>query len=570
MNSKTAVVHEAGRRLRLRFAPGVDAIDLRLRVDQMEGVESVRMNKAARSLVVRYDGRANTRNALLAETARESNGAGTASATRRVTPRLSLPKSLVGAALAAALPQPGRSAAALALVAGKTAVALRAGSEASMVALDAISLATTTLTGHPLTAATSVVLSTVAQHWRDSVLSDTDLLLAHLVPEEDSGYTVARYGRRREMAAAEIAAGDLVRLQRGQVVPVDGIVEDGFDTNARLYAGDRVNRSMQLRAERDAAHSRSARLRAHIRHALLARDPPGPLPAMEGVLALPVAAASLVLALTKDTGRTASMIQLNPHYAFALAYLVARDAALYAAARHGALMSGLDSIERLAIGQTFAFQDVGVLTDPYWHVGRIDVTAGVDAQDVRLWLAQLVGSDDVARLEAGVADSVVDGWLDHGAVLAHPDGALHVAGSAVLERTWKLPRTQADRRSLSRWIGIVRNGQLLARVQLESRLRATIKQHFDALRALGAQRIAVFTENPYEASAAQLHELGADAVVAGDRAQQAAWLASEVQNGRPVVLVHTSMRDVLPPGGLSLCPSTQKRERMAYCWTSPC
>ncbi|MGZ9031616.1 MAG: hypothetical protein ACXW2G_09590, partial [Burkholderiaceae bacterium] len=518
---------------------------------------SVRLNAAARSLVVAHDGRKATREALLQESARRPVVT-TPPPARRRAGRLPVAATVTGAALAATLPQPGRSIVAVALVAARSALGLRAGSEPTAVVLDAISLATTALTGHPLTAATSVVLSTVAEHWRDRLLSDTDQLLAHLVPAEDAAYDVVRGGRRRRVAPSAIVPGDRISLAGGQTVPVDGVAERDGSVGGfvRLHAGDRAERPLQLLAEKATASSRSARLRSHIRHAVLTREQPGPLtPDMERLLAVPMAAGGLVLALTKDTARTASMLQADPQQAVALAHRVAREAALYAAARNGALMSSLDAIERLAVARSIAFQDVGVLAGPYWHVGPIErFDDALPAARVLQWLARSIGTSDTNRLQAGIPDAIVDGWLDHGAVVRDDKAIVHIAGSRVLERTWDLGHADAERHSLARFIGIVREGRLLARVQLESRLRPGIREHFDRLRELGVRRIAVFTENPYKVSTQQLHELGADAVIAGEREQQAAWLEAEAQAGRRTALVHTSMRDLLPPGGLSLCP----------------
>jgi cation transport ATPase len=557
MTPAVTVVHEAGPRIRFKISARVDAVDLQLRVQQLPGVESVRLNPAARSLVVAHDGRKATREALLQESTRRP-AASMPPPARRQAGGLPVSATVAGAALAAALPQPGRSIVALALVAGKSALGLRAGSEPTAIVLDAISLATTALTGHPLTATTSVVLSSVAERWRDSLLADTDQLLAHLVPAEDAEYEIVRGGRRRRVAPSAIVPGDRIALAADQTVPVDGVVDldDGVDEFVRLHAGDRIERPLQLLAEKDAARSRSARLRSHIRHAVMTREQPGPLtPDMERLLAVPMAAGGLVLALTKDTARTASMLQADPQQAVALAHRVAREAALYAAARHGALMSSLDAIERLAVARSVAFQDVGVLTDPYWHVGPIErFDDALPVAQVLQWLARSIGTSDAKRLQAGIPDAIVDGWLDHGAVVSDDQAIVHIAGSRVLERTWDLGHADAERHSLARFIGIVREGRLLARVQLESRLRPDIREHFERLRALGVRRIAVFTENPYEVSAQQLRDLGADAVIAGQREQQAAWLEIEAQAGRRTALVHTSMRDLLPPGGLSLCP----------------
>jgi hypothetical protein len=51
-----------------------------------------------------------------------------------------------------------------------------------------------------------------------------------------------------------------------------------------------------------------------------------------------------------------------------------------------------------------------------------------------------------------------------------------------------------------------------------------------------------------------LTQLGADEVVSQDRAAQERWLAEASERGERVALVHTGLRDLLPPGGLSLCP----------------
>jgi hypothetical protein len=43
-------------------------------------------------------------------------------------------------------------------------------------------------------------------------------------------------------------------------------------------------------------------------------------------------------------------------------------------------------------------------------------------------------------------------------------------------------------------------------------------------------------------------------VISQDRLAQERWLDEAVQQGERVALVHTGLRDILPPGGLSLCP----------------
>jgi hypothetical protein len=85
-------------------------------------------------------------------------------------------------------------------------------------------------------------------------------------------------------------------------------------------------------------------------------------------------------------------------------------------------------------------------------------------------------------------------------------------------------------------------------------LRPGLARSFRDLRALGVRRIAVFTEDPTDRPAESLQRLGADAVVSCSRAAQEHWLEEAMERGERVALVHTGLRNLLPPGGLSLCP----------------
>jgi cation transport ATPase len=173
---------------------------------------------------------------------------------------------------------------------------------------------------------------------------------------------------------------------------------------------------------------------------------------------------------------------------------------------------------------------------------------------VRRWLAGLAGHDQPALLDAGLPDEEVVLWRAHGALLHEPPRVLHIGGAALLERVWQLPLPEPDRRALVRRLGVVDNGRLLATVYLGCRLRPGVAEQIERLRADGVRRIAVFGEDAGAQPAAALGEIGADAVVCASRAAQRDWLAEAVDRGERVALVHTGLRDLLPPGGLSLCP----------------
>jgi cation transport ATPase len=219
------------------------------------------------------------------------------------------------------------------------------------------------------------------------------------------------------------------------------------------------------------------------------------------------------------------------------------------------LLSGLESLDRLATATTFAFEDVGVLAEPYWFVERVIPQAPEFAEtDARRWLSILAGHSDDTLLEAGLPDEQVAAWREHGALLRAEGRVLHIGGAVLVAQTWGLPLPEPDRRSLVRRLGIVEDGRLLATVHLGCRLRPEVSAQLAELRALGVRRIAVFTEDPTAQPALALTQIGADVVVSRDRQTQERWLDGAVERGERVALVHTGLRDLLPPGGLSLCP----------------
>jgi Cu2+-exporting ATPase len=567
------IVHETATRLRLRFARGDQALAARAAVDMLAGVGATRASRAARSLVVAYDGRQRTRAAVLALMRGLPARADRAALPARRDESLPIELPLLAAALTPLLPPAARPAAALGLVAGKAWRAWQRGDDVTAAALDSVALVSTALTGHPLTATTSLLMGSLAERRRNALLQRTDRLLTELASAPASSVTVQREGQPRPMAIDDIEAGDCMWLAPGQTVPADGIVIEGSGevialphdhaapeaagTGTRLAAGTRIlGGTLRLRAERRAAESRVARLRDHVRHLLRTRDAPGALtPDLERLVAVPLTAAGLVLAMTGDTARTAAMLQADPQIGISLAQPVAREAAVYATARSGLLLGGLEPLDRLASATAIAFEDVGVLAAPYWQIERVQpLRADLKAPQVLAWLARLAGHGDASLIGAGLPDSLVVRWREHGALLRDGSTLLHVAGARQIEQTWSLRMPEPDRRGLVRRLGVVAAGELIAVVHLSCALRPGVAEHLAQLRALGVRRIAIFTEDATAQPALALTALGADAVVSRDRAAQERWLAQAIEQGERVALVHTGLRDLLPAGGLSVCP----------------
>jgi len=582
---KIELLHQTRMRLRVRYAAGIDGAALRARLDQMAGVTRVRLAPAIRSLTVEHDGRIATRDALLrmirqrqqaTEKIRPSTTRASGARSRHskpAGPATPLAPALVAATIPA-FPAAIRPWLALAAVAGRAVLSKTLRTEPMALALDSVSLATTALTGHPLASATSVILGALSERWSQRLLADTDELLERIAPVENPLYAVKRGGKALELAPQDLEVHDLVYLRDGWTTPIDGVVSEGRATlmqhmqsghspqrlvsaGSRIFAGESIESGkIALLVEQLASRSRGARLREHIRHAVHSRDQPGRLsPNIERLIALPITSAALVVALTGDVARAAAMLQADPQQGLALAQPVAREASLYALARKGVLMSGMEAIERLASATTIAVEDVGILTESAWRVETIEShERSIDEGRVRQWLARLAGSDAAVSNRLTFPDHRVAAWREHGAVLRDGKRFLHFCGSALAMRTWDIELPQPDRRSLMRRIAIICDGALQAIVQLVSPLRSDLVGQFERLRALGVARLAIFTEDPAAQPAHVLTRLGADEIVCADRNSQADWLSDAAMRGERVALVHTGMRNLLPPGGLSLCP----------------
>lgn len=572
------VLHETADRLRLQCPRAVPLADLRVQLELLPGVTTVRVTPSIRSATIRYDGRRRTRAAILKLVAGLESQPGRPPAPavpRRGAHRRLLPVvPAIATATIPIVPPAVRPVVALGALAARSVARPARERRTAGFVLDTISLATTAVSGHPVTTATSILLGAVAETWRDDLLEDADRLLEHLSPLPEREYAAIRDGEAARFAVDDLRIGDVVVLEAGQVVPADGLVSTGAaqifartrheDPAGRaVKAGDRLSGGERLATgavhcvvERPAARSQSSRLRDHIRHTLRTRDAQGGItPDLDRLTALPLTAASLVLAITRDAGRTAAMLQADPQQGLLLAHPVAREAALYALARQGLLGTGLETVERLALATTLAIEDIRILTERNWRVVEVRSAARrLERALVERWLARLAGNAGADPGLSGFRDRQVLDWLEHGAVLSDRPRVLHIGGAEPLRRTWNLVIRHPDRGSLERVLGIVEDGRLIGSVKLRVALRPGTADRFRELRVLGFRRIAILTEDLEDRAGAELESLGADVIISSSREAQGRWLEMAVERGERVALLHTGLRDLLPPGGLSLCP----------------
>ncbi|MDP1902367.1 MAG: hypothetical protein Q8K96_18255 [Rubrivivax sp.] len=579
------ILHETARRLRLGVAQDTDLDALVGALALLPGVQSVRGNATLRCVVVQHDGRPETRDAVLAGLRSPAKQPRRQTRPRRPVAEAVAWTPAVLAVSVPVLPQDWRPGAALSVVAARVLTqAERLRNDPAAVLLDAASLASLAVSGQPLVVSTSVLLRLLSERLSARLVREADGLLDHLLPTEAAQYTAFRGGGDDPTWSwwplRSLRTGDRVRLFPGDVAPVDGCVVDGsavlapaaHQTQPRpvslgdhVAAGERLHEgTLELRAEADAASSRLARLRAQVQHAIGSRDPAGRLaPRIERMLSLPLTASALVFGLTGDTARAAAMLQADPQQGLDLALPLAREAALYALARQGLLTAGLEAIERLAAARTLVLQDTGVLASGRWTIEAVHTEAGGDTERVRGWLAALADTPVEVLDRASFPDRVVRQWVRHGAVLRIGEHELHLTSRQRLQHVWDLalgdrpPSTASG--PLRRELAVVAAGRVVARVVLASALRPAALDRLNELATLGFDRVAVFVEADGGSGGAP------DTVawrgwsgferISDDAGGRSDWLADAVRDGSPLVMVHTVLRDLVPPGSLSLTPT---------------
>jgi hypothetical protein len=393
----------------------------------------------------------------------------------------------------------------------------------------------------------------------------------------------------------------------GTIAPVlPGSPARRVAAGAALSAGERVARgTLELRAEADPQHSRLARLREQLRHVLAARDAGAPGAGGERRLAaLPLTAAMLVWAFTGDGARAAAMLQADPRQGVELARPLAREATLLALARHGLVSAGLEAALRLAAARTLALQDSGVLATGRWTLHELRTAPGTGPAAVRRWLARWAApaaEPGAADARPSFPDRVVREWQRHGATLRAGAREVHLAAPLRLREVFGLdwpawaPQPGADPGpavpaapipgpgsrplgdALRRRFACVSGARVVACVTLASPWRDDLGPKLQALGEQGFERIAVFAEAPQDypglgqptpAQADATIDLGAEAAAdatadaaapqlvwpAGGAPAYADWLAAATHGGDPAVVVHTVLRDLVPPGSLGLTP----------------
>jgi len=393
--------------------------------------------------------------------------------------------------------------------------------------------------------------------------------------------SAARYsdGQLQEVALAELVPGDRILVRRGEVVPVDGVVEEGaavLDESAltgealptRRLAGGFVmsgstnaGEAFDLQATSAAADSTYAGI---VRLVEAAQTAKAPMARLADRYALLFLAATLLLAaaawaLSGDPVRALAVLVVATPCPLLLAVPVAIISGVSRCARRGILVKGGGALELLARARTVLFDKTGTITD-----GRARLIEMKSDRDLDpLELLRLAASLDQSSHHV-VAEALVAAAREGALKLETPSGVREQPGSGISGRVgqaavavggWEYVRAQAAdspfAREIESWIRragtvavvVAIDGKVAGALLLADQVRpeaGTVLRH---LRTAGVQRIVLATGDRADLAAGVAAFLGVDDVVSEMKPQdKTAIVEAERPNG-PVLMVGDGVND---------------------------
>jgi Cd2+/Zn2+-exporting ATPase len=352
-----------------------------------------------------------------------------------------------------------------------------------------------------------------------------------------------------EVAARELAVGDVIRVRPGDNVAADGVIVNGQGSfnqanitgeslpvdkkpGDEVFAGTQnLTGVLEIRVSRAGQDTTLGK----VRELILAAEKTK-LPIMRIVdqymvyyTPLVLVIGALVWAFTKELNNVIAVLVVACPCAFILATPTAMVAALSAAARLGILIKNVGDIEAAARINAFVFDKTGTLTTGKLSVSRLAPAAGIPpAELLRVAAsAEKYSNHPTAKAlaalagEAGVATSEPQNFSEAAGrgIKAKIDGADIIIGRAQWLRDNGVPDDFTSTVDLNETEGfslifVARNGQCIGWVGLRDETRSEARESLAALMANGVRRIAMVSGDRQPVAARVAREIGCEDVVA--------------------------------------------------------
>ena len=383
-----------------------------------------------------------------------------------------------------------------------------------------------------------IIETRTAEGARDSIES-----LIKLTPTK--ARRVLKDGREEEVAASELAVGDVIRIRPGDNVAADGVIVNGQGSfnqatitgeslPADKKSGDEVFAGTQnltgvleIKVSRAGEDTTLGRVRELIIAAEKTKLPIQKIvdQYMGFYTPLVLVIGALVWAFTHDLTRVIAVFVVSCPCAFILATPTAMVAALSAAARLGILIKNVADIELAAKINAFVFDKTGTLTTGQLAVSRLAPIGETKPAELLLLAksAEKYSNHPTAKALANLA-------IDAGVPLAEPKEFAETAGRGVKAEIngakilvgraqWLKDNgidasfeKSVDLKETEGWslIFVAQNGRCVGWVGMQDQTRAEAKEALAELKEAGVRRIAMISGDRQVVATRVANEIGCE------------------------------------------------------------
>jgi Cd2+/Zn2+-exporting ATPase len=359
---------------------------------------------------------------------------------------------------------------------------------------------------------------------------------------------IKKDGGEEEVAASELAIGDVIRIRPGDNVAADGIIVAGQGSfnqatitgeslpadkkpGDEVFAGTQnLTGVLEIKVSRAGTDTTLGRVRELILAAEKTKLPIQKIvdQYMGFYTPLVLVIGALVWAFTRDLNRVIAVFVVSCPCAFILATPTAMVAALSAAARLGILIKNVADIELAAKINAFVFDKTGTLTTGQLAVSRLAPLGETKPAELLLLAAsaEKYSNHPTAKALAQLADEA-------GVPLAEPKDFTETAGRGIKAQvngaTVLVGRAQwlkdngvnsnfeksVDLNETEGWslIFIARNGQCVGWVGMQDKTRAEAKESLVELKENGVRRVAMISGDRQAVATRVAAEIGCEEAV---------------------------------------------------------
>jgi Zn2+/Cd2+-exporting ATPase len=366
-----------------------------------------------------------------------------------------------------------------------------------------------------------IIESRTAEGARDSIES-----LIKLTPTK--ARRLFKDGREEEVAASELAVGDVIRIRPGDNVAADGVIVNGQGSfnqatitgeslpadkkqGDEVFAGTQnLTGVLEIKVSRAGEDTTLGRVRELIIAAEKTKLPIQKIvdQYMGFYTPLVLVIGALVWAFTHDLSRVIAVFVVSCPCAFILATPTAMVAALSAAARLGILIKNVADIELAAKINAFVFDKTGTLTTGQLAVSRLAPIGETKPAELLLLAAsaEKYSNHPTAKALANLA-------IDAGVPLPEPKDFAETAGRGVQAEIngaqilvgraqWLKDNgidasfeKSVDLNETEGWslIFVAQNGKCVGWIGMQDQTRAEAKEALAELKEAGVRRIAMIS-----------------------------------------------------------------------------